>query len=231
MILISYALNAQERKKTWDYPVKPGMEEWQHFKSIDEMYKACQIPENILKTLDTESLAQICMDYPAPLVLIIYNSPQAGFSSFHSNFNGIRELFRRKDIGKYLLKKYTNMSFADFNPLWPIEKQGDFSFKYQFVETIIAQPQVIQSLDATDRKLLLKEVIKKFDMKNSRTDLFGGNSLVINAWIMARILHSENKFSTKYTNKSEIEMSLESGQLVDYDIQCIFQQAKKYTNE
>ena len=117
--LIVSVLNAQteiEKKLQWDYPVKPGMESWKQFKSMDEMYQACQIPDNVLKQLDTESLVDICLNFPAPPLFPLYNTPQQGFMEYYTNFNGIRELFQRKEAGQYLLKRYALMSFTDFNP-------------------------------------------------------------------------------------------------------------------
>jgi hypothetical protein len=228
---VACAVNAQTATKvTWDYPVKPGMEEWKKFKSMDEMYLACQVPEDILKKLDTESLVKICFDFPAYMAMFFHNSPQAGFNDFYSNFNGVRELFNRKDVGFFMLNKYKAMSFADFNPLWKPEDQGRFVYKYQFFETLLAQPQIIQTLDSNGRKDLLKEAEKKFDMKLSRKDLFGGATFSVNAWIMAKTLDFENKLFSKFTKREDIELSLKSGQLADYDLMSIYQQSKNYSN-
>ncbi len=217
--------------QTWDYPIKPGSKEWQQFKSIEDMYVACQIPEKVLTDICTDSLAQLCLNYPAPLILLFFNSPQIAFDNFYANFNGIRELLNRKDAGHSLLERYAIMNFKDFNPLWTAEKQGDYTFKYQFVETILAQQQVLATLDDKGQKLLLKEAMNKMDQKLSRNDLFGGNSLNINLWVITKILHKQNKLQTKFSNQLEIEKSLKTGQLVDYDLLTIYKQAKNYLYE
>ena len=33
---LSYVINAQERKITWDYPVKFGTDEWEALKTVEE---------------------------------------------------------------------------------------------------------------------------------------------------------------------------------------------------
>jgi hypothetical protein len=38
IIFISFAAMAQEKKVTWDYPVKPDMEEWKKCNSPEEIY-------------------------------------------------------------------------------------------------------------------------------------------------------------------------------------------------
>jgi hypothetical protein len=209
--IIPLTIVSQNRKAVWDYPIKPGTEKW--------------------KQLDTESLVQICYDFPAFTVLLFYNSPQAGFDVLYSNFNGLRELLNRKDVGHFLLKKYTSMSSSDFNPLWKSEEKGLYTFKYAYFETILAQPQVIQSFNLEDRKLLLKETIKKFDEKVAQADVFGGNTFAVNAWVMAKNLNCEKKLTTKFSVQSDVEKSLKSGSLFDYDLEDIYQQTKKYIHE
>ena len=132
------------------------------------MYQACQIPEDILKQLDTESLVAICLNFPAPPAFPVFNYPQQAFLEYYSGFNGIRELFQRKDAGRYLMEKYAMMSFSEFDPLWPLYKQGQFVAHYKLVEAILSQPQVIASLDAKARKALLQETIRKLEEKFQR---------------------------------------------------------------
>lgn len=238
--LITCALSAQvvtdrknvpDKKTVWDYPVKPGMKEWSQFESLDGMYKSCQIPELVLEQLDTESLVDICLNFPAPPLFPLFNTPQEGFLSHYSSFNGIRELLNRKEAGHYLLKKYAAMTLSDFNPLWPLHKQGQFISHYKFVETILSQPQILQSLETKERKLLLKEALLKFDEKLSKSDLFGGYSLDINLWLTGQILHAENRLSIQNKSQQEIQEFLNSGLFVDMHVNLIYQQAKKYADE
>jgi hypothetical protein len=207
------------------------MEEWQQFKSEEEMFQACQIPDTILKRSDTESLVEICYNFPAFMALFFYNSPQAGFDVFYSRFNGIRELLDRKDAGCFVLKKYSSMSSSDFKSLWTSAEKGLYAFKYEYFEIILAQPQIIQSLNTEDRKFLMKETIKKFDEKIAASDVFGGNSLSVNAWIMVNNLNQEKKLTSKFLIQSEVDKSLKSGLLFDYDLNSIYQQAVRYVNE
>jgi hypothetical protein len=233
LLLSLFSVNAQV-KVIWDYPVKPGSEEWKHFDSVDAMYEACQIPDQILKKLDTQSLLEICYNYPAFMSLFVYNSPQDGFDAFYSNFNGIRELVNRKDVGVNMLKKYQSISCNDFNPLWRSEIKGGFSFKIKYFETILAQDKVLLTLDVTNQKLLMNEALLKFEEKISNNDLFGGSSITVNAWILAKILSIENKLSIQggsLTIKPEINTSLNTGLLSASDVQSVYQQVKIISHE
>jgi hypothetical protein len=230
--LAACVVNAQTKEKvTWDYPIKPDTEPRSQFKSMEEMYQACQVPDNVLKQLDTESLVDICLIFPAPPLFPLFNYPQQAFMTYYSNFNGIRELFERKDAGRYLLKKYAKMSFSDFNPLWELYQQGEFISHYKFVEAIIAQPQIIASLDAKDRRTLLKETIRKIDEKLAKDDLFSGYSLEINLWAIVTLVQSENKSLLQGYDQKKLQTVMETGMFVDIDADRIYQQARKYAYE
>ena len=229
LLLSISVLNAQTEKITWDYPVKPEMEQWRQLKSMKEKYQACQIPDNILKQLDTETLVDICLRFPSKPLFPLFNTPQQAFMAYYNNFNGIRELFERKDAGLYLLKQYAKMSFSEFDPLWELHKQGKFISNYKFVESILSQPQVIASLDTSERKELLKEAINKMDEKLSKTDLFGGFSIEINMWVIGKVLYAENKLDLQRFNPQKIQIAMETGKFIDIDADMIYQIAKEYT--
>ena len=230
--LFTCVLNAQKEKKViWDYPLKPGMKEWQQFKSNEDMFQACQIPDSILKQLDTESLVDVCLNYPAPPIFLLYNNSQQAFMGFYSNFNGIQELFKKEDAGKYLLKKYAMMSFSEFDTFWQSHQQGRFVRQYNFVEAILSQPQVAASLDAQGRKALLQEAIRKIDEKLPNTNLFGYHSIEINLWVIGRLLYSENKLSSHDYNLQNIQIALDLGKFTNIDVDMLYEQAKEYAYE
>ena len=91
----------------WDYPVKPGMEEWGQLNSLEKKVNACQIPEELLSSLSTEDLTNICVRYPLLGNVFAWNTFHYGLNALYDQFNGIRELFKRKDAWKELLK-YSN---------------------------------------------------------------------------------------------------------------------------
>ena len=102
----------------WDYPVKPDTPEWANFDSYTEMVAACQIPEEILLSVSTEELTDIVLRYPLIADPMLWNSLTRGLNALYDNFNGIRELFKREDAAKELLKHYNCMiqeidSFGD----------------------------------------------------------------------------------------------------------------------
>jgi hypothetical protein len=103
-VFISLAMMAQGKKITWDYPVKPGMEEWKKFESNEDMVNACQIPEKVLASLSTEELTDICLQYPLIADVFAFENLNEGLNKLFSDFNGI--LYKRADIASNLSKRY-----------------------------------------------------------------------------------------------------------------------------
>ena len=95
-----------QKEVPWDYPVKPGTEEWEQLSTIQEARDACQIPEDVLSSLSTEDLMQICMQYPFFKFIYMSSTFDGGLEHTFDSFNGLRELFRRDDALKELMKQY-----------------------------------------------------------------------------------------------------------------------------
>ncbi|MDR1155154.1 MAG: hypothetical protein LBL04_10600 [Bacteroidales bacterium] len=89
----------------WNYPVEPGTEEWKEL-GIQGRLDACQIPEDVLSSLSTADLTEICLQYPLLIDLLAFNCKDEGIDRLFINFNGIRELFKREEASKELLKRY-----------------------------------------------------------------------------------------------------------------------------
>ena len=81
----------------WDFPVKSGTAEWKTLKSRDEKIKKCQIPSEILKSLTTQELVEICANYPLNMDAYAYSNISIGMAVVTASFNGYQELFKRND--------------------------------------------------------------------------------------------------------------------------------------
>lgn len=82
----------------WDYPVKPGTDEWRSL-SYEEKIASQQIPLETLNSMSTKELFQAWLELPGRLELLAYNSMQQGFEVTVLHFNVLPELMKRKDIG------------------------------------------------------------------------------------------------------------------------------------
>jgi len=103
LCLFAGVANAQTAKK-WTYPV--GTEEWSMLEKRKDRIKACQIPQRVISSLSTEDLTELCLQYPYISNALSFTSIKAGVDKLFNDFNGIRELFKREDVAKELLKQY-----------------------------------------------------------------------------------------------------------------------------
>ena len=106
-----------DRELPWDFPFDPNSEEWKELQQKEggELYAALQIPEDILYSLSTEDLAAICMKYFPVLYVPVIKSYEIMLDDLFEQFNGIRELFKREDALKELLRHYwTHINNPDF---------------------------------------------------------------------------------------------------------------------
>jgi len=159
----------------WDYPIKPGMDEWANLKSHKEMVEVCQIPGHILSSLSTEDLTAICLQYPLLWDVFAFNLLDMGLDRLFDNFNGIRELFNRKDVWKELLKHYharlQGLEILDDQSATDLEK-GNQIISVWMVEILLSRYQSHDN-STGNYKQILKCLVDGYE-KQSKYDYFNG---------------------------------------------------------
>lgn len=146
---------------SWDFPVKPGSEEWKTFQSGAEMVKACQIPEHILAKLQTAELIKICLNYPLWMDIFVFNLLSDGFRSYETNFNGFGELLSRKDAGAETLAYYRKInpeSEVCFSSIY-------FIYRMSVVELFLSHQQIATKFSSVERKEVVTELLAKLYSK------------------------------------------------------------------
>ena len=104
LIILPFAINTQERKLTWDYPVKPGSEEWR-MTSYAEKVEKSQPPKALLNSWDTETLFEYCVNYPFNKVTLLFNNPNDGFKFLSSQDKISLTTFREKTDDEYFINE------------------------------------------------------------------------------------------------------------------------------
>lgn len=131
------------------------------------------------------------MAYPLLGDLMVFHSPQEGFNKLKTNFNGVTELLLRKDIGVELMEKYSRMK-AILLEGEPNFSRGEYSFKIQAIEILLAQMEVLLKLNITERIELMQMVIDHLTDKQANNELYGLNAQYISGWLIVRVLELEN---------------------------------------
>lgn len=165
-------LSAQTAKTTWDYPVKPGTEEWKKLKNYEEQLQAYNIPDEIISKISTEELVKVCLAYPEWGVVNAFNDRRTGLNNMMSNFNGFHELFARNDAAKELIKVYSKLDPLAIGNDWSLLQKGNYGFQINCLELLLSHGMIIEKLDVQDKQVLLNEVILKYNRKKQRPDVY-----------------------------------------------------------
>lgn len=188
------------------------------------MYNKCQIPVDIISDLTTEALAKTCLSYPLFGLMNAYNTPQTGFNAVRTNFNGIDALFERKDAGSVLLNIYKSMNPENVDKSWSSLERGNFSESFRNIEILLAQNVIQNTIDDSDKKILLKELKSKYDAKFNILDIYGTIGLQSSLFPAAKIMDKKGLLKDK---KDSISLFLETSQmLTEADLNELYSQLK-----
>lgn len=94
---------------SFDFAEITKPDEWAKFTCLEEMIKACQIPDQIISNLSTQKLLEVCMQYPLVNNYIFYNDQFVGIDNVVKYFNGFTELFKRLDAAETVIDYYYNI--------------------------------------------------------------------------------------------------------------------------
>ncbi len=178
LIMASICLHAfgqiNERATAFEFPFQPGDAQWKSFSSPQERIAALQIPEDELKTISTNDLLNICLDFPYSMDIFAFNSPETGFNAICNEFNGYRELLIRQNLTDALLNKCDAIPNEIESILNKDElTQGDYSFKCYILFYMMGLDEVTSSLDAEQSGLFLSSIRNATEKMKDYPNIFG----------------------------------------------------------
>lgn len=190
--LFSTELSAQE-KPTWDYPVKPGMEEWAVFETGEQMFNACQIPPDVLNKLSTKELVKVCLNYPLFNDYMAFNDERKGINIIIRQFNGLLELSQRKDGIQELIKAY-----ADYPIISQIQKDitseyYHIPYKLSFLELVLSDSIFLEQIDSNELEELRKIAVNKYADKLQNSEVYSLFNIKKTMLLAAVILNKQGK--------------------------------------
>ena len=163
--------------QTWDYPIKPGTDEWKRFETHAEKVSSCQIPVDVLKKIPTDELIELCLNYPLSFDYYAYNSVSEGIINVRGEFNGLEELFHRKDNFSTAQKM---VDFESFKSLVQsnrsVEEKGAVVYRLTLLETLLSFDEFMENSNMSGLQSLKKEVVKMLEYKRRNSDLFSNYS-------------------------------------------------------
>lgn len=190
---------AYQTTNAYDYPVKPGTDEWASFTSHTEMLDACQIPESVIENMSTSALVETVLNYPLASDMIFHNDIQAGFEAVSTHFNGIQELMSREDAATELISAYKSLDLSAVSEDWTVLQRVHFVWeKVILLEMLLAQPDIIDKMSETQYVDLLLQIRENSAIKQQKQEFYGGPSLSISSLVIERV--TERHFSARCTS-------------------------------
>ncbi len=205
-LLLPTFLFAQE-EVIWDFPVKPGSEEWGNLKTETERQNAMQIPSDILLNMGTEELVITCINYPDALKYRAYSNDYIGIEKVIEGFNGLRELLKRKDALTYLTDIYQNAGVEGLEKKDTRIDERFWPLKFRYIELLLSQDSFISSSNDEDVENLLKVSVEKTNLKTNKTSYFSKYDNIISSYIIAKAL-SKLKVSEFTSNEEYMNFAL-----------------------
>ncbi len=184
--------------QVYNFPVKPGTEEWNNLETEADRLEALQIPENLLSTMSTQDLIITCLNYPAMAYFSAYNNPQDGMNVIIQRFNGLKELMKRSDAPNILLSTYKEMGTKmalnkqDLNQFF-------WSIRRCYFEWLLAQDDIIDKMSDEDKSELMKDAIEKLYTKIDKQEEYSGIDYQPTLTILSKV-------QKKITNKSNLNI-------------------------
>lgn len=206
--------------QSYEYPIKPGSEEWKTL-PVAEKNKLLQIPESMLSTMTTEELIQAYVDNPFTTLIFAYNKSEDGLSRIYNEFNGLRELMRRKDAGQKLIEYYKNMDPGAYDVNWEPARRGQFTFTFVYIEVLLAQESILEQFSTSEVRSLLSELLKKHELMIEHVSEHSIVGLEMNAFSMAKLIESrgkDNRFSQMLLQTQGMEDFLRTAMLQNENI-------------
>ena len=192
---------------SYDSVTNPNV--WKTFMTFEEMMNATQIPEDILKSIPTDTLVALCINHPMANSYIFYNNNLNGAMSVMERFNGFQELKRRKDTGVKLIDYYENIEI-DYNETernrnpYSCYRTEIKPFKVGISELIIASKKIEdvysdKNIDRLERVVNKKHEEKLNNKKYNNLSALG-HSLLIGAQIKMKKT-GENKQLNQFIDR------------------------------
>ncbi len=151
--------------------------EWETSTNRIERGEMVQLPEDWLKSMDTDTLVEAVIEYPFFVDVYAFDDIQTGVDVMYDTFNGIRELAERSDAGEVILQKYIDEPVYDEADTQTIETDViiESFVKLDKMEILLAQDFVLNQLNDTELSQLTTAVHEKAEKKTC-SPLYGSSS-------------------------------------------------------
>lgn len=148
----------------YEFPIKPGTQDWINLGSREARANACMIPEDILQKISTGGLFESLLSYPFILDYIAWEEWQVGFEALKTENKGFAELFNRRDLYRVIYDWYESMS-PDCKEWIYHPDHAPIQIELGIIEMCIFQDEFLNSLNQDEIIEIFKLISYKLQLK------------------------------------------------------------------
>jgi len=188
-------LHAQTTEKAkWEYPIKPGSDEWKAT-SYAKKVELSQPPKELLNSWDTETLFNYCVDYPFNTVVMLFNNPSAGFMRAYEEATMWQEFIRRKDAVEVFANYFEDRPYKRMFERTDTEVRNEELFTMYFLEKLVSLTDFTDHLDSSLRRKLAAVILQTHLSKKEYPDRVYGYPFNSSLSALVKILESDKEVS------------------------------------
>ena len=212
LLLNTVSFSAYSQNDSYSFPVTQKSDAWNKMTNYQQRWDACQIPAPILSNMSTEGLVITYLNYPLLFDLLVFRTTQAGVEKLKSHFNGLPELLSRPDAHSELISRYKELYLQTIDPNWPATEIGFHVVKIVSIESLLAQPSILNALNTEKRKKLMKTVYQAYQNKQANNKYHSTVGLSSTAWLMTRIMKTDGlQLTIEKTDDVNVKTFVEQG--------------------
>lgn len=201
---------AQKTLEPYEYPVRPGTEEWKGTRTHDGLREVNQIPSEVIGKMDTPTLLLSVLRYPLIGDLLVFRSFREGIDQLRKNFTAFDSLLNRSDLIEALIPVYVDYDPKGVDALNDPLEIGEFMLGLSLLEFIMREEAVTDRIDPDQRSLVQEEILLKYVQKQLSIEKYGNLGLSTGVWALSVLVGKAN------INESWISEFVEQGFTLDY---------------
>jgi hypothetical protein len=198
--LYSYA-QSYVRTLPYEFPLRPGMEEWKELSGGEEMAKVTTVPIEILDSLSADALVETCLNHPLLFEIMLHDNLLIGFERLVPHVNCLTTLLERQDVSEALILQYEGLDLSR-------QVHDGRDFRDLYLEVILSHDSIMNRMTSEELVRLRNEAFSKIMDKLSINDVFGRFSINSSALIMVKCLFREGKKDQLLVTVDQEELDL-----------------------
>lgn len=219
LVLINESLFAQNLQTAYNFWVKPGTDLWNRLDNEQKRIAALQIPDSILRNMSDDAYVETIINFPLFGYYTAFENNKIGFDVMVTRFNLFDKMCEKKNVGKLLLEAYKDADMHGFNKYNNKYRSELWTIKLNYLEILLSQKNIINTLDDLDKNELLKVALYKLISKQKNPMFSSYNGIEPTLSIMASSLTNLNALEkTSNEKKTKINEFLKTTYLKEPDV-------------